>query len=115
MTAERLSDPTYRYAIERAVQLIAQSVIDVSSTVLTEKRGRIPDTYREVVVSLGSIGVLDSELDERLGALASMRNVLVCAYLDVDPQILERTVPLLMADVHEFLVAIERLLATGGQ
>ncbi len=64
---------------------------------------------------MGNIGVLDSELAERLGALASMRDILVYAYLDVDPRILERTVPMLIADVREFLVAIERLLTTDNK
>jgi uncharacterized protein YutE (UPF0331/DUF86 family) len=80
-----LADLALQAQAERHLQLAIQAVIDVALHILAEATAETPDDYGSAFLALGRAGVLDTTLAGRLRAAAGLRNVLVHAYLDVDP------------------------------
>ncbi|MCF2137526.1 MAG: DUF86 domain-containing protein [Candidatus Thorarchaeota archaeon] len=110
ITLEKLEDLTLLQSIERCLEVIGQAIIDISASILAELHEPIPKSYRETVIALGTRNIIGSDLAQRLANLASMRNILVHEYLEVDLDIIVRTVPLVLDDAHEFITAVNRLL-----
>lgn len=79
-----LSDVHLQLEVERALQLSIQICIDVGAHLVSELGLRPPDEYRAVFASLAGSGLIDSELADRLGDAARLRNLLVHDYTDVD-------------------------------
>ncbi|NHJ14012.1 MAG: DUF86 domain-containing protein [Candidatus Thorarchaeota archaeon] len=90
-------------AVERAMEIIAQAVIDVASHIVAQKRWGVPSTYRQTVLLLSTHGILPEDLTERLTDLIGMRNVLVHDYLDVDLRIVYDSVSMVIEDGPKFV------------
>lgn len=95
-----LSDPRLQAEAERHLQLAIQAAIDAAAHILAEDFPDTPSSYREVFELLGKRGVLEDDLAARLARAAGLRNILVHAYLEVDP-----------AKVWESLSGIDDLIA----
>src|SRR5512138_284851 len=78
-------DVASEWAIERGLQVAAQSVFDIGNHVLSGAFGERPADYAAVPVALGRHGVISSDLVARLRGLAGFRNLLVHDYARVDP------------------------------
>lgn len=70
-------------AVEHALQIAIQSILDMGQHVLAARAARVPD-YKQVVPALANIGVFPAELATRLAGMSGFRNILVHLYLDVD-------------------------------
>lgn len=81
-----LDDEALQAQAERHLQLAIQSAIDVAVHLLAEESARTPEDYGAAFRLLTDLDVVDEQLAERLARAAGLRNVLVHAYLDVDPQ-----------------------------
>lgn len=75
---------TELYAVLHALQLIAQSVLDVGSHVLANAGIGDVDEYRDAILRLSDIGVYPREFAEKIAGIAGLRNVIVHEYLRVD-------------------------------
>lgn len=106
-----LADPALQAQAERHLQLAIQSAIDVAIHVVAEDSPRTPESYGESFSMLASSGVIDQELADRLRLAAGLRNILVHAYLEVDPGRLWQAIES-AGDLESFAAAIERYL--GG-
>ena len=71
---------------ERGLHLGCEIVLDVGNHLLSGAFGRPSETYEQILTGLGREGVLSAELVEEVGGLGGFRNVLVHAYLDLDPE-----------------------------
>jgi len=71
--------------IERALHLAIQNVLNVGNHLLAARGQVVPDTYEQILVGLGRVGIIPADFAERIRRMAGLRNVLVHAYLDVDP------------------------------
>jgi len=80
-----LSDVHLQAEAERHLQLAIQAAIDAANRVLAEDFPDTPSSYREVFELLARRGVLEADLAGRLAEAVGLRNILVHAYLDVDP------------------------------
>ena len=80
-----LADPALQAQAERHLQLALQCTIDIALHILAEDTDRTPEDYGTALRELATVGVLDRDLADRLRLAAGLRNVLVHAYLDVDP------------------------------
>lgn len=107
---EFLSDPTLQAAAERRLQVAIQTVLDIGSHVLSERGSVDWEEYREVPGRLADEGVIPRELADRLAEAAGQRNVLVHLYLDVDPELVYRTLSEELDAFREFAKRIEALL-----
>jgi uncharacterized protein YutE (UPF0331/DUF86 family)/predicted nucleotidyltransferase len=72
--------------IQHAFQLAIQNVIDVGNHLLAARGESVPDTYEAVLLQLGRAGIVPPAFAERIRKMAGFRNVLVHAYVDVDPR-----------------------------
>lgn len=79
------TDAAIRAQAERHLQVAIQIAIDVAVHILAEDSARSPDDYGSAFVELGGLGVVDNALAQELRLAAGLRNILVHAYLDVDP------------------------------
>lgn len=81
-----LAEPIVYYGVQHLLQLASQAAIDIASHVLASDFSRRADQYRDVILALGSEGVLPTEFAHRFAAVAGFRNILIHEYLAVDPE-----------------------------
>lgn len=74
--------------VERHLQVAIQGAIDVALHVLAADTDRTPDDYGSAFALLAETGAVPADLAARLRLAAGLRNLLVHAYLDVDPVLL---------------------------
>jgi uncharacterized protein YutE (UPF0331/DUF86 family) len=85
LRAQDQGDPISEWAIERGLQIAAQSVFDIGNHVLSGGFGERPSEYAQVPSSLAREGVISEALRSKLEGLAGFRNLLVHDYVRVDP------------------------------
>lgn len=73
------------WAVERGLQLGAEILFDVGNHVLSAHFGTAAADYEDILAQLGQRGVIDASVAARLRGLGGFRNLLVHAYLDLDP------------------------------
>jgi uncharacterized protein YutE (UPF0331/DUF86 family) len=84
LTPAERADPLHRLALERALHVAAEVILDLGHHLLAGRGHAVPAVYREVVPALGAAGIFPAELVMRLEGLAGLGNLLVHDYADVD-------------------------------
>ncbi len=67
-------------AAERDFQLIVELASDINTSILIERTGETPDSYRESFTNLIKLGIFDEKILAKLVVSAKLRNVLVHEY-----------------------------------
>jgi uncharacterized protein YutE (UPF0331/DUF86 family) len=80
---EYMSNIDKRRNVERWVENIINSSIDVSKVILTIEGKNIPDSYKEIVLSLSLIKGLKFNTAEPLSRWVRLRNIISHEYLDI--------------------------------
>jgi uncharacterized protein YutE (UPF0331/DUF86 family) len=80
-----LADLDLQAQVERHLQVAIQSAIDIAMHILAENSAATPEDYGSAFTLLGEQGVIGEALARRLVPAAGLRNVLVHAYVEVDP------------------------------
>lgn len=75
---------TLRGAVERYMEISLECMIDVCEMIISSEKLKRPDTYREVILILGQHDILPNAFAEKLAPAASLRNLLVHMYAEVD-------------------------------
>jgi uncharacterized protein YutE (UPF0331/DUF86 family) len=96
------------YKLERIFELLVVTATDILAHYLAE-RGNTPTSYRETFRMAGESGVLTGELAVRLQQAASMRNIIVHLYEEIDYQILRDSIDPALSDFAQFAAAVEAL------
>jgi len=78
------SNPTLLGAVERYMQLAIEVVLEIGEMIIAEKGLGKPETYKEIIESLGKAGVLDKKFAAKFAPIAGLRNILVHRYAEVD-------------------------------
>lgn len=78
------ADELRLYAVEHALQVAIESVLDIGSHIIAAENWRRPTEYADIIRVLGQKGVLPPEFTARIVGMAGLRNVLVHEYADVD-------------------------------
>ncbi len=76
-------DRDKRRSVERWVENIINSSVDISKLILTLEGIRLPDNYKEVVKLISIVKDLDTMDAEALSAWVKFRNIVAHEYLDV--------------------------------
>jgi uncharacterized protein YutE (UPF0331/DUF86 family) len=79
-----LLDPGLQAQAERWLQLAAESCLDLAHHLISDSGWPTPTTYRQAFQTLERHGVIDAALAGHMADWASLRNILVHLYLDVD-------------------------------
>jgi len=83
--------------------------VDIAKIVLESSELPPPNTYRDIVLALPALGVLDEPLAQQLGNMVRLRNIVAHEYLDIRWASLRRFIDEAPAAVEEFMASIERL------
>jgi len=72
-----------RRNVERWVENIINSSIDIAKLILTSEDRPLPDTYKDIVKSLSLVSGFSEEIMEKLSRWVSLRNIISHEYLDI--------------------------------
>ena len=89
------------YKVERLFELLVMAASDLLFHLLAE-RGEVPDSYRAAFKRAAEEDLIPAALAERLQDAASMRNVLVHMYEEIDYEILRASIEPAVRDFSEF-------------
>ncbi len=103
-------DVDLRWIVERGLQLCAQNALDIATHIAAGSGLDAPD-YASAIDRLAELSVLPPDFARRLRAIAGFRNVLVHAYLQVDPQVVDAVLKHGLDDLDTFVQHIERWLS----
>lgn len=92
-----------RFALERALQLAIQIVMDVSRHYVKNRGVGSPDDPAHAIEILGEHGVIPVDLARRLARAPGLRNRLVHEYVNVNREVLFRDLESGLSDFEEFL------------
>ena len=107
---EYLGDLYKRKATERPLQELIEAAIDINVHMIVGSGHAPPDDYYQSFIRAGELGMIPSELAEKLAPSAGLRNRLVHEYDRIDQsKILEAVAmagelyPRYLKEVHSFL------------
>jgi uncharacterized protein YutE (UPF0331/DUF86 family) len=80
---EYSDDRDKRRNVERWIENIVTSSVDIAKLVLTSKKKIIPDTYKEMLLSLSLVPCFDKENTKKIAQWVRFRNIVVHEYLDI--------------------------------
>lgn len=109
------SDLDAYHATLHRLQLACQAALDIASHILAADFPRRVDQYRDLILALGSEGVLPADFARRFAGIAGFRNIVIHEYLTVDPA---RVYELLHSGLDDFRAfaryVLEYLEQTGA-
>ncbi|MCR4440311.1 MAG: DUF86 domain-containing protein [bacterium] len=77
-----VQDSFKRKVVERWVENLVMSALDIAKIILAADKGQIPQTYKDTLKVFGTL-FIDHSFGEEFSTVASLRNILVHEYLDV--------------------------------
>ena len=77
------SDRGKRRNVERWIENIINSSVDIAKLILTSEVRSLPDTYKDIVKNLSLVGDFGEEGMGKLSRWVSLRNIISHEYLDV--------------------------------
>lgn len=101
-----LTSSLEQHATERELAIVIEACLDIGHHVISREGLRRPGDYREVFGILRQAGIIDGNLGRRLEGMASFRNRLIHAYLDVEPSRVYEIARNELRDVEAFVAAI---------
>ena len=90
------------YKLERLLELLVMAASDLLHHLLAEQ-GKTAVSYKSAFQLAAKEGMLPADLSERLQNAASMRNVLVHMYEEIDYEILHQSIPHALKDFAQFV------------
>ncbi len=73
---------------ERNLQVCTEFLIDLSTYVLSKLDIGIPETYKEIVEKIHTVGVIDENLEGKLSDVVGLRNIIVHMYADIKAELI---------------------------
>lgn len=98
-----VEDNRSRRFVERVLQILVESMIDLGQHIIADEGFREPKTYKDVFKILVEQGVLPEERLAVYEKIASFRNILVHHYEGLDSSIVFSVFKRDLPDVEEFL------------
>lgn len=90
------------YKLERLLELMVMAATDILNHLLAE-RGKTAVSYKSAFQLAAQEGMIPAELSNRLQNAASMHNVLVHLYEEIDYEILHQSIPTALEDFAQFV------------
>ncbi|BBO81333.1 hypothetical protein DSCO28_18990 [Desulfosarcina ovata subsp. sediminis] len=73
--------------IERTLQMMVESCVDIAGHIISDKKYRIPESYADAFIVLRENGIVDNKICRTMEQIAKFRNVIVHHYDRVDAEI----------------------------
>ena len=109
--SEYLAERNTRYAVERLLHLMAESVLDILDHLLSAKQEIVSDTYEDVLSNAYRGGFLTEDRYRELRGLGGFRNVLAHEYVGLDDATVYRQMGRMNQVLPKLLGDFELLLA----
>lgn len=106
--AEFVSRPEIHHLVERYVQLIVDSAVDINNSLILEAGGPPPPKYFDTFIALGRLRILPVALASRLARTTGLRNRIVDEYEAVDLGVLCRALTPFLRDFTEYVRRLRR-------
>jgi uncharacterized protein YutE (UPF0331/DUF86 family) len=98
--AEYTEDWKTQRIVERTLQIMIETCVDIAGHIISDKGYRVPKTYADTFRVLQEEEILDKGLLKTMEKMAKFRNVVVHDYDKVDTEIV---VTILRKHLHDFL------------
>jgi uncharacterized protein YutE (UPF0331/DUF86 family) len=95
-----------RRNIERIIENLANACIDIAKIILAGEPVEIPGTYQDIILKLGELKIVESDLASKIAALAKARNVLAHQYLDLKWDIINPLIRDCPVFLNEFIKSL---------
>jgi uncharacterized protein YutE (UPF0331/DUF86 family) len=107
-----------RRDVERWIENIINSSIDICKVILVSENIPVPDTYKELVVCISSVPGFNKERMDALSEWVRFRNIVAHEYLDIRwasiKRFIEEAEPLCKSYLEDVKEYLERQLETGS-
>jgi len=101
ITAAQYSDNwKIQRIIERTLQMMIETCVDIASHIISDKEYRVPKSYSDTFKVLHEENIVSSNLFDSLNKMAKFRNIVVHHYDNVDAEIV---VGILKRDLKDFM------------
>ena len=96
--------------IERTLQMMVETCIDIAGHIISDMKFRIPNSYADSFSVLAENGIVDNNLSQSLEKMAKFRNVVVHDYDRVDAEIVIGILRINLDDFNKFKDAVVSFL-----
>lgn len=97
-------------AVERLIQLIVQTGIDINYQILKRLDAESPNNARDALFQMVGLGILEEDLAVQLAESIKLRNLLVYLYKKIDPDIVYSSIATILRDYLRYQRAIVQYL-----
>lgn len=109
--AEYIKDVYKRKATERLLQELIEAAIDINSHLIVQSSKTAPDDYYESFIKTGELGIISSNLAEKLAPSAGLRNRLVHEYDLINHSLVLESVKMAEELYPEYIREIETFIS----
>jgi len=99
-----------RRNVERWIENIINSSIDIAKLILTSEGLSLPDTYKDIVKNLSLVAIFSEESMGKLSRWVSLRNIISHEYLDIRWVSIQKFISESKPFYKDFLKKIENYL-----
>lgn len=103
---EYLSDWKTQRIVERTLQMMIETCVDITNHIISDVGMRIPGTYADTFKVLHENKIIDQELFSVMEKMAKFRNIVVHQYEEVDSGIVILILKKHLSDFQQFRDAI---------
>jgi len=107
--------PGYNRIVERLVQIIVESAIDINEKLIEAMNEPPPASARESFGAMSRLGVLDDGVASAFQAYVGLRNRIVHAYEKLDNHIVYFNAKRLLDDAERYVMAVQRFVDQNQQ
>lgn len=109
--AEYIKDVYKRKATERLLQELIEAAIDINSHLIVQSNKTAPDDYYESFIKVGELGIISSNLAEKLAPSAGLRNRLVHEYDLLDHSLVLESLKMAEELYPEYIKGVETFIS----
>lgn len=77
------SNKEKRRSVERWVENIINASIDIAKVILASQKRELPETYFDILKTLGSLSGFEEKIAEKMASFVKLRNIIAHEYLDL--------------------------------
>ena len=105
-TAEYSSDWKTQRIVDRTLQMMIETCLDIGGHIISDEGYRVPESYADMFNVLQENAIIPEVLREGLNKMAKFRNIVVHHYDKIDPNIVITILRKNLGDFNRFKTAI---------
>lgn len=106
-------DRNKRRNVERWIENIINSSIDIAKLILTSENHSLPDTYRDIIKNLSLISHFSQDEMDRLSKWVNLRNIISHEYIDIRWTSIQKFISESKPFYENFLTKVKKYLQEG--